>query len=140
MNDAIKILDHTADLAIRIHAESEIDLFKLGARALYQALGKLVADNTAAENFTLELQAGNQEDLFHDWLAELLYHAQTQRVIFDQFEFESLSPTHVRAIAQAKPLDLTQTEFQVEIKAVTYHHLQIQKNDEGLTATVIFDV
>jgi SHS2 domain-containing protein len=140
MNDAIKILDHTADLAIRIHAKSEIDLFELGARALYQVLGKLVAENTAAENFTLELRATNREDLFHDWLAELLFHAQTRRVIFDQFEFETLSPTHVLAVSQAKPLDLTQTEFQVEIKAVTYHHLQIQKTDEGLAATVIFDV
>jgi SHS2 domain-containing protein len=140
VDEKIEILDHTADLAIRIHATDDRHLFELGAKGVYQAIGKVVAEDANSQKYTLELKAGNQEDLFHDWLAEILYYVQVQRIIFDRFNFETLSSTYLRIIAEGKPIDLSQSEFEAEIKAVTYHHLRIEHTPEGLNATVIFDI
>jgi SHS2 domain-containing protein len=140
VDEKIEILDHTADLAIRIHADNDHHLFELGAQGVYQAIGKVIAKDTACEKYTLELKAGNQEDLFHDWLAEILYYVQVQRIIFERFDFETLSSTYVKVIGEGRPVDLDRTEFEAEIKAVTYHHLQIEQTPKGLDATVIFDI
>ncbi len=139
-DDLIEILDHTADLAMRIHAENKSDLFKLSARAVYQAVGKPIAQDIPGEKYTLELRAGNQEDLLHDWLAEILYYVQVRHILFDRFEFEAINDTYLKTVAEGRPLDLTRSEFEVEIKAVTYHHLKIEQTDQGLIATFIFDI
>jgi SHS2 domain-containing protein len=38
------------------------------------------------------------------------------------------------------PVDFSQSEGSEEIKAVTYHHLEVKPSPDGWTATVIFDV
>lgn len=140
MDEKIEILDHTADLAIRLHAENNHHLFELGPRGVYEALGKIVAQDTPTEKYTLELKAGNQEDLFHDWLVEILYYIQVQKILFERFDFETLSSTYLKAIGEGRPIDPGRTEWVTEIKAVTYHHLRIEHTPRGLIATVIFDI
>jgi SHS2 domain-containing protein len=140
VDEKIEILDHTADLAIRIRADNDRHLFELGAQGVYQAIGKVVAEGVNPEEYVLELKAGSQEDLFHDWLAEILYYVQVQRIIFDRYNFESLSSTYLKVIAEGRSIDMNRTEFEAEIKAVTYHHLRIEHTPEGLNATVIFDI
>ena len=136
-----EFLEHTADVAIRIHAKNEGDLFEIGARALYEILGPpILVDPGAADAFPLELQAGTLEDLFHDWLAEILFQAQVRRCFFERFRFESLTSTHLKCVAERKKIDPEKTQVKIEIKAVTYHHLRIEQTSEGLIATVIFDI
>jgi SHS2 domain-containing protein len=136
----IEILDHTADLAIRIHAETTEELFRLGAAAVYQLIGRPIPSEGGPKPYSLALKANTAEELFHDWLAEILFWFQVRQIIFESFDFAVLDAGHLKATAQGRKLDVENSEIHVEIKAVTYHNLHIERSADGLTATVIFDI
>ncbi len=136
----IEILEHTADIALRLNAKDLKGLFKLGGRALYEVIGEPVPLDEPGDNYELILQAGNREDLFHDWLMEILYWFQVRKVIFDKYKLIILNETRVKAIAHGRKIDTQKSRIHLEIKAVTYHHLKIEETQGGITATVIFDI
>ncbi len=136
----IEILDHTADLALRLQAPDERSLFQLGAVAVYQQVGRIVPGTGESKIYRIALKAGTWEELFHDWLAEILYWLQVREIMFHRYDFEILNETHLKSVAEGKKIDVEKSAFQCEIKAVTYHRLKVEKIPEGVTATVIFDL
>jgi SHS2 domain-containing protein len=71
-----------------------------------------------------------------DWLSELAYWAEREMRIFHEFKIESVSPTHLRVLMYGTRA----TKLENKIKAVTYHNLEVVQTENGLTATVVFDV
>jgi SHS2 domain-containing protein len=140
LDPKIEILDHTADLALRLQAPEETSLFTLGADAVYQMIGALVPGKGEAKTYRIALNAGAWEELLHDWLSEILYWLQVREIMFHRYTFEVLTKTHIKATAEGKKIDVEKSAFHCEIKAVTYHHLKVEKKPEGVIATVIFDV
>jgi SHS2 domain-containing protein len=138
--EKIEILEHTADLAIRINAVDTRELFELGATAVYQLIGEAVPVAGESKVYSLSLQANNREELFHDWLTEILYWFQVRQIVFDRYDFDVLRSTHIKVRAEGWKIDVEKSNIHIEIKAVTYHSLHITQDGEGLTATVIFDV
>ena len=83
----IRYIEHTADAGVEITAASREELFVLGARALYQ----LTLDYDAVEcerELRLELAAPDFAELFHEWLAELLFLFDARSLAFKKFVFE----------------------------------------------------
>ncbi len=138
--DRIEILEHTADLAVRINADDEQELFALGAAAVYQLIGQLVPTEAPSTPYRIALQANTREELFHDWLAEVLYWFQVHNILFDRYHFEAMHPTSIKVTAEGRKVDVERSNIHIEIKAVTYHNLTVQPRANGWTATVIFDI
>jgi len=138
--EKIEILEHTADLSVRINAADEKELLELGADAVYQLLGQPVSSDLEPKPYPITLQANNYEELLHDWLAEVLYWTQVRQILFDRYEFQTLRPTTIKATAWGRKMDVEKSNIHIEIKAVTYHNLKIEQTPNGLTATVIFDI
>jgi SHS2 domain-containing protein len=128
-------LEHTADLALRVVAASIEALFATAARAMFSQLADpaLVAPSARHE---VDLEAPDQESLLVEWLNELLYLHETLREVYVEFAFDELSATRLRAtITGGEPAET----FDI-IKGATYHDLSIQKTEDGLAATIVFDV
>ncbi len=129
-------VDHTADWAIVVSGSDLTQLFTYAALGMNSLLvGKL---ETIPQNVNkrIRLSAIDSESLLVDWLAELAFWAETERLIFGSFEFNELE-THsldVIAIGGVVPL------IEKHIKAVTYHDLKIVGIDSGLKTTIVFDV
>ena len=87
----------------------------------------------------LRLKADSTEELLVDWLRELLYRHETRGFILVSAEIEEVSDTSLRAKLSGRTLG-PEEEPEVEIKAVTYHQLSIQKNDTGYAVTIVFDI
>lgn len=134
-----EFIEHTADLAIRVHAGSVPELFIQAARGMYALLGTLHPGPQAVES-TIEIHASDAENLLHDWLAELLWQLDKQKCLFDQFRFSRFDSQHLAAHCKGTIYDPVRSERSVEIKAVTYHDLKIVKRDETYEVTVIFDI
>ena len=64
-------LDHTADVRIRISAESYEELFTLAADALFSILYS--GECRPVFEKKIQILAENQEDLLWEFLSELLY-------------------------------------------------------------------
>lgn len=135
----IEIIEHTADIALRIHGERREDLFEQGACGVYQVLGRLVGTGSQQDH-RIVLKAQNLIYLFHDWLSEILYWFDVRQTIFESFEFSVLQDQRLEAQVKGRKLDVDSSNIQTEIKAITYHKLDIETHPDELVATVILDV
>ncbi len=132
------LLDHTADIRMAVHGSSLKELFLNVARGLTNLLAPEIRGVTDTE-LELSLAADNVEELLVDWLRELLFHHQTRGFILVSVDIKELSETTLRAKLDGRTRG-PEEEPEIEIKAVTYHGLSVQKNDSGYAVTIVFDI
>ncbi len=132
------LLDHTADIRMEVHGSSVRELFLNAAQGFTNLLAteKRGVPDTELE---LSLEADNLEELLVDWLRELLFYHETRGFILVSADIEELSDTTLRAKLSGRTRS-PEEEPEIEIKAVTYHGLSIQKNDTGYAVTIVFDI
>jgi len=87
----------------------------------------------------ISLDADDLDALLRTWLGELLYTFHTRKLVFSDFTV-SVSEAGLQATARGEPMDVARHELDVEIKAVTWHGLKVQRTDEGWLAEVIVDI
>ena len=127
-------VEHTADWAIRVRGTTLSELFVNAATGMYSLVADLSFTPTVERE--IEVKGMDAEALLVNWLNELIYHTEMDGEVFCEFRVESFQPTHLRATVRAG----RGVELKKEIKAVTFHNLQIVSTDSGYEVTVVFDV
>ena len=129
-------VEHTADWALRIRGGNLSELLRNAARGMSSLL---VADLTSipvALEEQIEVEAYDAESLLVNWLGELAYRAEAEGIVFIEFDLPQVTSTHLQAVVRGGHVP----DLQKHIKAVTYHNLEIIETDDGVEATVVFDV
>lgn len=132
------LIDHTADVGLRIVAADLNALFEVAALGLMSLITS-TEDIALREKRHFRLQGDDLEDLFVSWLQELLYVLDTDGFVFGRFQ-ANVKDTLLEAAAWGEPFDPEIHSMNTEIKAVTYHQLEIGETDQGWQARVIFDL
>ena len=132
-------LDHTADIGIRIRAESRQSLFALAALAMFDIM--LAAFKPGAPEKTMEISvtASSPDLLLRELLAELLYMHMTQMAFVTGVHILELTDTMLSAQVTTIPMTDRMIADATEIKAVTYHGLSLLESESGFEAQIIFD-
>jgi len=137
-----ELLEHTADIRIKVKGRSLKELFRNTALAMFDIIAeKLTADSsqlTAGKKIDIRQKADNLEELFVNWLNDLLSLSATEEKIFCEFEFRNLNERKLEV--RVGGCDMKDYKVNTEIKAATYHELKIEKAPFGWQAEVIFDV
>jgi len=142
-----EIIDHTADIGIKVKADSPAELFAGAAYAMFKIVAEL--DNVEPKKaFRVSVEASSMDELLAGWLRELLYLYETKKVLFKKFIIEEMVPLtkkgvkgyRLKAEASGEKLNLARHEIKTEVKAVTYHQLSVRKSGGFWTAQVILDV
>ena len=131
-------IEHTADVGFEVEAPAWGPLLERAAlvvAAEIVALGRV----EAREDARLEIEAGDREELLHDWLQAVLVRVQTGFVPCE-VTVEAASDTRVVATLRGEALDPRRHHVQGEVKGVTWHRLAVEKIPDGLRARVILDV
>jgi len=131
--------DHTADIALHVWAPSLAELFRVAAEGLYATIGQLKC-GPATRATTVELSAGDVPDLLQSWLAELLFRFETGDEVLVDVAIDELTETKLHATAKSAPLDRDASTLDREVKAVTYHGLDVTRTPDGVVTTVILDI
>lgn len=139
-----EIVEHTADVGLKVYGNTTKELFRNAARGMFFLISgsSITSGNTRNQRYwKVECQAGDIEDLLFSWLSDLLYIHQSEFVILEDFIIHYLS----KKLIQSEAVGIKSSEspywIEKEIKAVTYHHLQVIKNDLGRWETdIIFDI
>jgi SHS2 domain-containing protein len=134
-----EIFEHTADLGIRVRADSLNDLFADAARGLFSVIVTNLDAVRSVEETTFQLHNDNLEELLHDWLAELLYTFHARRLVLAQFEVK-VDRAGITATARGEAIDFSRHEIDVEVKAITWHALRVEQQAAGWLAEVIVDI
>ena len=125
---------HTADWELEIWAPNLLNLLEQAALGMYHLTGvqhsseRRIARQITLPNFESEI-------LLIDFLNELLYLAEAESLVFDQFDMQIDGDKLHAKLGGTKIISMDK-----EIKAATYHKLAIRKTDQGLFANVVFDV
>jgi len=128
-------VEHTADAAIRAFGRDLPELFANAAYGMFDLLADMEELRPTIER-EVSLEAPDLETLLVDWLDELLYLREAHGEVYKEFEISTLSPTELRAVAKGGKRFVPR----MDIKAVTYHDLKIEKMEQGYVVTVVFDV
>jgi len=136
-----ELIEHTADIGIRVKGRSLEELFKNAALAMFEIIAeKEPATKSPSHQVTIIIKqkANNLEELFVNWLNELLSLSATKEKIFCGFKFNNLEKDRLES--EVSGCDIKDYKINSEIKAATYHQLKLEQTDSGWLAEVIFDV
>ena len=137
-----EILEHTADIGIIAYGKTKKEVFINAAKGMFKIIDG--ENKNLKENFydKIKLEADDMEGLLFAWLNELLYIGETRLVILNKFQINELSDFQIKAEVEGIKINPPSVKIEKEIKATTYHRLEIKKDEEsGLwRAQVIFDV
>jgi SHS2 domain-containing protein len=132
-----QILDHPADIKLKIEADTLEDLFKGSAIALSEIL---VQEEDIDYRIKIEekisLSSYDLNALLVDFLGEILAISDIKNAVFKEIFIEKLLDNEISAIIKGYPVK----RFNKEIKAVTYHQLEIKKVDDLYQAIILFDI
>jgi len=132
-------IPHTADVALRICGKDLRELFINAAYGMFDIIADLEGlKNTVS--IDIKAKAPSREELLVFWLDELLYNFYTKGIIFSGFDIASLSDTEIFAKAHGRHIGDNRNRLKREIKAATFHDLEIKQNPDGLSVDIVFDV
>jgi SHS2 domain-containing protein len=133
-----ELIEHTADIGIRVKAANLEELFKFAALAMFDIIAEKQKESVRPRQIIIRQKADNLEELFINWLNEILSLYATKELVFCDFKFYKLDETSLEAAAKGCPIK--NYKINTEIKAATYHQLEIKQVDSQWQAEVIFDV
>jgi len=126
---------HTADRAIQVRAASLLALFAAAARGMFSLMTDLERVRPCLSR-TVQMEGLDLEVLLVEWLNELLFLHETHGELYCRFEVLDLQSDSLKARAWGEPGLPTKAE----IKAATYHNLEIREEGGLWLATIVFDV
>lgn len=134
-----RLLDHTADFGLEIFGRNPGDLFEQSALALTDLLTD-PSRLTGRNRRTLAVEGSDWEDLLINWLRELLYLYNGESQLVAGVDIVVIEPTRLRAHLVTDDYQAKRHEIRNEIKAVTYHQLEVRQTGSVWRARVIFDI
>ena len=134
-----EVIEHTADIGIRVKGKSLKSLFRNAGLAISQISSqKLKAKYKKQYRLSIIQEADDLEELFLNWLNELLSLSSAKGLIFEDFKISKIDKNSIKALAIGS--DIRNYKVNTEIKAATYHELKVKKIGSGWKAEVILDV
>lgn len=142
MNDqGFEILPHTADMRMRVWGKTIKDLFRnaLTGMAFYLAPEiEAMAQGGKKVKQAIRVEAVDINSLLIEFLSEAIAQSDIQNVIFTAATFQEFGENFLQGEISGVAVE----GFEKDIKAVSYHEVDIKKNPEtGLFETVlVFDI
>lgn len=139
MKKPYETIDHTADICIKAYGKTLSEAFENAAKGMFD----IITDKSEIESigqYDIDLEAPDLEQLLVDWLSELLFLSTSQNLVFGFFKVElDKEKKHLSAKVFGEKYSLSKHKAGVEIKAVTYHMLEV-RNKSPYHVQVLFDI
>jgi len=136
-------IDHTGDVGIQVTAPTLPQLFERAATGMFRVLTDLDSVHTS-ESTQIAVDGRDLEALMVRWLSELNYRHTVDNVLYGTFEVDSIHETEdgrvLSATVRGEAIDPDRHTVYTEIKAITFHGLDVHETDGGWAVQVIFDM
>ncbi len=138
-----EFIEHTADIAVDLTASSLEELFISGTEAWSKAMldTEILYDD---ETLRLNIEANSLEELLVNFLSEINYLFLSKKWFCNSVEDINLHQRkddyHLSVRIAGLNIENSKIDFNEEIKAITYHQLEIKKVDGKYTTRIVFDI
>jgi SHS2 domain-containing protein len=133
------LINHTADLGFKVCGRDITDLFQNAAIVLTRLMIR-TRRGSRATPLAVCLRGHDLQDLMVQWLGEILYLFEGENLVLSSSAINRIMPTRIEATFQMTPYDPDLHEVVREIKAVTYHDIEVIEKNGQWEAVVILDV
>ena len=133
-----KIIEHTADIGIEAYGKNLEEAFENAAKGMFAIITNNGKIESKIERKVEIPHEGDEELLLVDWLSELLYIHDVENLVFGDFKVKINDK--LVGYAYGEKYDRQKHGYGMQIKAVTYHMLEIKRNKKGVTIKVLFDI
>jgi len=141
MSSKYTFIDHTADIAVEVEADTIEEFFMSAADALKEVVLETVTLRPN-ESYLLEMNSVSLENLLVNFLNELNF-----RLIYKEKMFSNIHNITIKQIEDIWKLECSLYEADIdvnlvktEIKSVTYHKMEIKKKKSGFKTIIVFDI
>ena len=134
-----ELIDHTADIGVKAYGKTLSEAFENAGKAMFD----IITDNSEVESvgqYNIEINAPDSEQLLVDFLSELLYLNSAKNIVFGFFKVNlDEKENKLSAVVCGEKFTLSKHKIGAEIKAVTYHMLEVKKK-KPYHVQVLFDI
>lgn len=138
-----EILEHPAELRIRVYGKTLEELFSNAALAMAEILTKesKIKNYESEAKEKIQIQSVDLNSLMVDFLNEILAKSQINKAVYNVKQIK-ISPEPVEGLPylEAKLIGYPIEKFNEDIKAVTYEDLDIKKVDDYWQTMIVFDI
>lgn len=143
MSWSYKFIDHTADIAVDIEADKINELFIASAYAWRETISDEKFDNPTFDK-KIFFEDSNLEILLVSFLSELNYLFQHESWMITSVKNAEVDDTNgvwkLEAEISGFIFDRSKIKLESEIKAVTYHQMEIKFNQNKYSTRIVFDI
>ncbi len=131
-----EVLEHTADLMVKAYGRTLKECFE---NAAYAMMDQIVDASSARliEEVGIAVEGADLEELLYNFLSEVLFIFDAKGLVLGRFDV-ALLENRLECKAWGEEYDPEKHSPKSEIKAVTYHELQVNEDEPSIT--VLFDV
>jgi len=134
-----ELIEHTADVGIKAYGKNISEAFENAAKGMFDIITNCSKINNVGE-YNIQLEAPDFEQLLVDWLSELLFLNSTKNLVFGFFKVEiDKDHPYLSASVFGEKYNIDKHKIGNEIKAVTYHMLEIKKK-RLYHVQILFDI
>ncbi|MBR3410813.1 MAG: archease [Candidatus Methanomethylophilaceae archaeon] len=130
------LIDHTADLMVKAFGSTVEECFANAGFALFDQTVDLANVGTS-EEVRFEVEGMDDEDMLYSFLSELLFMLDCDEMVFKELKV-GFNGNKVVCDGRGEKLDRSKHRTRSEIKAVTYHMMEVDRTAPSVT--VVFDV
>jgi len=126
-----KLLEHTTDAFIEVNAPNLKEAFTIAAQSVVDTtIERSTVDEK--EEMVIKVSGKDQKYLLYNWLEAVIYQLITEGFAIKRFEVDLQKKDQYEITAKTfgEPIDLKKHNFKVEIKAPTFHLMEISEEKE----------
>ncbi|HYZ50746.1 MAG TPA: archease [Nitrososphaeraceae archaeon] len=157
-----RYLDHISDVIIEAFGTTLEEAFANSAKGLvstmfdinYSPEEQIVCNLREIE---IEAEGYDYNSLLYDWLEKVLLIVLVDRILVSSFNVKiisSASPNakapntndhsicyfYLEGMARGEPISLDRHEYKVEVKAITYHGMEVKQDNERFVTKFLVDL
>ncbi len=136
-------LEHVSDIYVAAYGKSLEEAFENAALAMFEAMTNL-KDVSPEVKVNFVVEGEDEESLLYNWLEELLVKFEVENILFSKFKIHKIEKLNGKLKLEAEALgehyNPEKHISKVGIKAVTYHGMEIKKENGNVTVKVLFDI
>ncbi len=130
-----------ADVAFEVKGWTLEELFRDAAIATFEVM---VDTKSIDPGITREIELNNEtvDNLFFEWLSELVYLKDADALLFSKFDVSIKKNDfyELKATASGDIINQEKHTLRSDVKAVTYHMFEVKKTGEKWIARVVLDI
>ena len=138
-----EFLEHVSDAYVAAYGKTLEEAFQNAAEAMFQTM---IETRTVALTLeeTVTAEGRDREALLYNWLETLLLKFDMEGKVYRKFEIEKIEKRNgefaLKATIRGEPYNADKHKPKVEVKAVTYHQMEIKEEKRGYELKFILDL